>query len=146
MHTMAATFDVMSAAPRHPDRDDARRHRVPMLTIASARFRGLIVISAAGDVKQGTVPLLRAVLRRAARAGCNIVLDLSRITVFDRTAFRACLTYRRSCERHHRVLVLAHPAPAVRHMVKALDVHGAIPLFRSAGAASRAVLKTAKRG
>jgi anti-anti-sigma factor len=116
-----------------------RLERCPGLAVVSANFPGLAIIAAAGNVESSTVPALRDAMRAASRAACHVMVDLGRVTFFDRAAFRACVACYRLCRRQRRTFVLVNPAPVVQTAVRMLDVQRVLTHYATAEEASYAL-------
>ncbi|MBW4721246.1 STAS domain-containing protein [Saccharothrix obliqua] len=110
----------------------------PLITVDSARWGDVLVVSVAGEVDQDTAPRVRAALRGRAAA---LVLDLSAVTFFGSAGIRVLL------DAHREVAafaVVAANRPVLRPLeATGLDCH--LPLCPSPAAALDRVRRTGTR-
>ena len=90
---------------------------------------GATVIVLDGDVDIEVAPALEEQIATALRAGIDVVLDLSEVSLIDCACLGLLVRARRQAGRRHRVLVLAAPAPLVQRTLRVTLLDEQFPAF-----------------
>ena len=111
-----------------------------ILTVDQRVIRGVHVLVAAGEIDQGSVPVLRDALRTlTVDAEGPVVVDLCEVGFIDSSGISTLLNALRRLTRQRRKMVVVCPPGALRRAFELLGLAGPLELLDSRDEALSAV-------
>ncbi len=93
------------------------------------------IVTVSGRIDSSTSPELDSTLSEHAEARKHIILELSGVDYMSSAGIRAIVSALRTCNKHRRKLVLAHPSSRVSEVLQLAGLRSVFEIYDSTGAA-----------